>query len=243
MTLRPPSPRRFRNLLGRILLLLVGMFLAALGIGFTTTAGLGTTPISTVPYTGAAITGISFGMCTVILNFAFVAGQIILLRKRYRPINLIQIPVGFVFGVFIDFAMHLVGGLIPPNWFVAAAMSLFGNVVLALGTVLQIRSKTIVQPGEGLVIVAAALSHKSFGTMKICNDVSLTVVAALMGILFLGHIEAIREGTLVSAVMIGLFAKLIDKLFTRLTPAPKVVEPREVPLPKEETEPHEVKLK
>mgnify|MGYP006912451826 CR=1 FL=1 len=73
------------------------------------------------------------------------------LRSRYSPFNLLQIPIGFIFGAFIDLSMHLVGNVQMPNWFLAAVLSLFGNLILALGTVIQIRSKTIVQPGEGFV--------------------------------------------------------------------------------------------
>ena len=97
--------QRFKHIIGRTVLLIFGMFLAAFGIACTTRAGLGTTPISTVPYTASAITGLSFGTCTVILNFFFVAGQIVVLRSRYSPFNLLQIPIGFIFGAFIDLSM------------------------------------------------------------------------------------------------------------------------------------------
>ena len=88
------------------------------------------------------------------------------------------------------------------------------------------------QPGEGFVIAAAALARKSFGTMKIVNDLALTGIAATMGLVFLGEIHAIREGTLASAILIGLFAKLIDHGLNRLFPkeAAPQEEPREVPL-------------
>lgn len=109
-------------------------------------------------------------------------------------------------------------------------LSLFGNLILALGTVIQIRSKTIVQPGEGFVIAIAALVKSSFGSMKIANDISLTAVAALMALLEMGHLIGIREGTLASALMIGLFAKWIDQLINRRTVKVQPAEPHEVPL-------------
>ena len=207
--------QRFKHIIGRTVLLIFGMFLAAFGIACTTRAGLGTTPISTVPYTASAITGLSFGTCTVILNFFFVAGQIVVLRSRYSTFNLLQIPIGFIFGAFIDLSMHLISNVQMPNWF---------------GTVIQIRSKTIVQPGEGFVIAIAALVKSSFGSMKIANDISLTAVAALMALLEMGHLIGIREGTLASALMIGLFAKWIDQLINRRAVKVQPAEPHEVPL-------------
>jgi len=58
------SSRRFAHLSLRLLLLLIGMFTAALGVALTTVADLGTTPISTVPYVFTVLTGYSFGTTT-----------------------------------------------------------------------------------------------------------------------------------------------------------------------------------
>lgn len=221
---------RFQHLFARSALLTAGMFLASLGIAFTTVADIGTTPISTVPYTASAISGLT--TCTILLNFFFVSGQILVLGRRWPVTNLIQLPVGCVFGFFIDLSMHLLSGVHPANWPLALLLSVFGNLVLALGIVMQIRSKTIVQPGEGFVIAVAARFKSSFGAMKIANDLTLAAVAAALGLCAVGHVIGIREGTLVSAVMIGLFAKWIDRLANRFVSSrsAEVEEPREVDL-------------
>lgn len=228
--------RRFSHLFLRVLALLFGMFVAALGVGLTTVANLGTTPISTVPLVLARLSGLSFGMTTFLVNILLVAAQAVLLRKRFNPWNLLQIPAVFFFGAFIDMAMHMVSAYPPSGWWTGLAMSMAGNVVLAAGIVIQIRSKTIVQPGEGFVLAAAAIFHKSFGTVKIINDISLSLIAAAISLIFLGELFGVREGTVISAVLVGLFAKLIVKCFpdksagapAQAADAPP--EPHEVPL-------------
>ena len=77
------SSRRFAHLSLRLLLLLIGMFTAALGVALTTVADLGTTPISTVPYVFTVLTGYSFGTTTFFVNIFLVAGQVLLLRRRF----------------------------------------------------------------------------------------------------------------------------------------------------------------
>ena len=67
------SSRRFAHLSLRLLLLLIGMFTAALGVALTTVADLGTTPISTVPYVFTVLTGYSFGTTTFFVNIFLVA--------------------------------------------------------------------------------------------------------------------------------------------------------------------------
>lgn len=201
------------SLLFRIPLLVLGMAAAASGIAAVTTAGLGTTPISTLPLAVAEIFGMTFGTGTFIVNVGFVLGQILLLRRHFPLPNLLQIPVVLLFSVFIDGAMALFGKLALPDAYAAhLGLSLFGNLLMAVGIVMQIRSKTLVQPGEGIVLAASFVLRRPFGTLKIANDVSLVAASALLAWTTLGHTVAIREGTLVSAVLVGLLVKAIERL-------------------------------
>ena len=168
--------KRFQNPVRRILMLLIGIECATFGISCTALSGLGTTPISSLPFVLSKIFPLTFGTTTFILNVFFVLIEAVLFRSRFTVLNLLQIPAVLVFGLFIDLNMWLLGAHAPETWLTGFAMSLLGNVVLAAGVFLQIRSKTIVQPGEGVVIVYAAVLRKSFGTKKIVNDVSLVAV-------------------------------------------------------------------
>lgn len=210
------SSRRFAHLSLRLLLLLIGMFTAALGVALTTVADLGTTPISTVPYVFTVLTGYSFGTTTFFVNLFLVAGQVLLLRRRFSLWNLLQIPTVLIFGICIDLAMAIVSPHAQAGWWTGLLMSISGNFVLALGIVMQIRSKTIVQPGEGFVLAAAAVTRKSFGSVKIVNDVTLSLIAAGIGLVCAGELIGVREGTVLSAILVGLFAKLIVKVVDRL---------------------------
>lgn len=202
----------------RLALLCVGMFVMAMGVADVTVAHLGTTPISTLPLVVSVIFGITFGMGTFFVNCFFVLGQIILLRREYKIINLLQIPLVFVFGAFIDIGMHIFSSLNPDELWEQWAMSLSGNFLLALGVWTSIKSRTLVQPGEGIVMAVSIVTHKAFSTLKICNDVSLVILAALLGWFVLGRFEGIGLGTLVSAIMVGLFIKLINALYRLFKP-------------------------
>lgn len=207
------------------------MFVAATGVALTTVARLGTTPISTVPYVITALTGLSFGTTTFLLSLLMVAGQALVLRRRFNLMNLLQIPTVFFFGAFIDLAMHLVSPHPPSGWWTGLAMSMAGNVVLAAGIVMQIRSKTLVQPGEGLVLAVAAVTKRPFGTIKILNDVTFSALAVAIGLCAAGEVIGVREGTVISAVLVGLFARLIGRLFPdRPAEGAGLPEPHEVPV-------------
>ena len=207
------TQKKLFNYTLRWLLLAAGMLVAAAGISIITRAGLGTTPISTVPLAFTPVTGASFGTMTFFVNILFVLLQWPLLGKYFHFTSFLQIPVVFVFGVFIDFMMALLAPLAPEAYAARLAQSFLGNIVLAAGIVMQLHSRTIVQPGEGLVLALTVRFKKPFGTLKIANDVTLVSLAALIGVATTGGLVGIREGTLVSAVFVGIFARLLLKLW------------------------------
>lgn len=202
----------FWGLAGRWLLLVWGMLVATVGIVFITRAGLGTTPISTVPFTVGEITGLSFGEATFAVNIVFVLVQWALLRSRFHYSSFFQIPIVSVFSWFIDLHMGWTAWIGDDPYVVRFLWGLLGNLFLAFGIYWQVASKTIVQPGEGMVLAFSVVLRKSFGTVKIWNDVTLVVLAVLLGFLFLGHVAGVREGTVVSAFLVGFLIKGIAAL-------------------------------
>ena len=200
------------GLAGRWLLLVWGMLVATAGIVFITRAGLGTTPISTVPFTVGEITGLTFGEATFAVNILFVLVQWVLLRSRFHYSSFFQIPIVSVFSWFIDLHMGWTAWIGDDPYVVRFLWGLLGNLFLAFGIYWQVASKTIVQPGEGMVLAFSVVLRKSFGTVKVWNDVTLVLLAVIQGFVCLGHVAGVREGTVVSAFLVGFLIKGIAAL-------------------------------
>lgn len=200
------------GLAGRWLLLVWGMLVATAGIVFITRAGLGTTPISTVPFTVGEITGLTFGEATFAVNILFVLVQWALLRSRFHYSSFFQIPIVSVFSWFIDLHMGWTAWIGDDPYVVRFLWGLLGNLFLAFGIYWQVASKTIVQPGEGMVLAFSVVLRKSFGTVKVWNDVTLVLLAVILGFVCLGHVAGVREGTVVSAFLVGFLIKGIAAL-------------------------------
>lgn len=66
----------------RFILLCSGLIIMAIGVAFSIKAGLGTSPISSVPYVTAKISGLSVGITTIIMNALFIIIQICILNKE-----------------------------------------------------------------------------------------------------------------------------------------------------------------
>lgn len=89
---------------------------------------------------------------------------------------------------------------------------------MALGVAFEVRSKSIPLPGEGLVIAVSVVSRQPFYRIKIGNDVTMVILAAIAGWVFLQVIYGIREGTIISAFVVGIFVKFFSKLLDRIWP-------------------------
>ena len=68
---------------------LIGLFVASLGVAFSTKAGLGTSPVASVPYSVSLVNhALSFGWWLNVLSLIQITVQVALLRKRcIRPLT------------------------------------------------------------------------------------------------------------------------------------------------------------
>ena len=91
-----------KKLLIRYLIFVSGLFLMSIGIALSVQADMGISPISSLPYVLSLGMPISLGLLTIILHTGFLAGEIIILKREFYPLSLLQIPVTIVFGMFIE---------------------------------------------------------------------------------------------------------------------------------------------
>lgn len=197
--------------------LCLGLFIMALGIALVTNAQLGTTAISSIPYVLSLIYPLSFGTFTFLLNILFVLLQKVLLGKLFGFVHVVQLPVILVFSVFIDIAMWMTSPLVSEQYICQLILVVAGSLVLGLGISIEIASNSIVLPGEGVVLSLAWRCHKAFGPVKILFDMSQVSLAFVISLSFLHLVAGLREGTLLSAVLVGWSVRLCSRWTKRLS--------------------------
>ena len=104
------------NFIKRVLVFIVGLCIMAFGVSFSVKAGIGVSPISCVPYIYSLYFSLSIGEFTILLNAIFMLIQIAILRKKYKLIQLVQLPALIFFGYCIDITMSMVKNLNPSNY-------------------------------------------------------------------------------------------------------------------------------
>lgn len=203
-------------ILKRYLLLLVGLSIMAFGVAFSIKASLGTSPISSVPYVVSLFTPLTVGTATITMHCVFILLQILILRKNYHPIQLMQLPVAFFFGYLTDFGVWAVQGITCNTYWQQWIVCLIGILLVAVGVSFEVKAGVVVLAGEGVVLaICKVLPKVKFGYMKVGFDVTLVVIACILSIVFTGRLQGVREGTVAAALLVGLIAKQLGKLQAR----------------------------
>ncbi|MDD4796555.1 MAG: DUF6198 family protein, partial [Eubacteriales bacterium] len=193
----------------RVLLYFAGLFLIAIGINLQIVSQLGVSPISafTVPISQAS--GINLGTVTVVVYTGFVALQMALLGRKFRWKNLLQVPFSVVFGFFINSTGNVIRGWLTPEIYPAKLLlTVAGIFVCSFGATLYILMDVVPNPPEGLNLAFADRLRKDFGTVKIWSDCIFIALGVAISLLCMGRVTAIREGTVLSAVLTGQLINL-----------------------------------
>lgn len=201
-----------RNVIKRYELFLLSLFVMGLGISLVTKSNLGTSSISSIPYVFSIIYPLSFGAFTFITNVIFVFLQVLILRGSFPKNQYLQLIVGPFLGLFIDLGMFFFTWISPVSYFAKLFILLIGSLVLAFGIFLQLTAGVITNPGEGIVKAIAIKTGKEFGNIKVVFDFTLVLIAGLFSFIAKSKIMGIREGTLITAIIVGPLIKIFKKL-------------------------------
>lgn len=197
--------------LKRYLIFLVGLFVNSLGVSLITKENLGTSPISSIPYVLSLNFPFTLGNFTIFFSIFLIVLQLIILRKNFKLEHILQIPVSIIFGYFIDLTMILFSWVNPEAYIMKIVYLLIGCLILGVGVYMEVLADVVMLPGESFVRAIVLTWKTNFGTTKICFDVSMSVIAAVLSFVFAGRLDGVREGTVIAALLVGFIARLIGK--------------------------------
>ena len=193
----------------RMLVFAVGLLVISLSIGFITKASLGTPPISSIPYSLSLIfPSLTLGNFTIMYSLLLVFLQLVILGKQADKINLgLQVIISFVFGYFIDFGLMVLGDFSPELYWERIACVLIGCCGLAFGVYLQIIADFTMVPGDGFAYaLSVKIRKKPYRVVRVSSDVTMIVIAAILGFIAMGNTGGVREGTVICALLVGTIA-------------------------------------
>ena len=200
-------------------LLLMSMFFMTFGVALCVRSNLGSGVISSIPMSfslageAGLAPGLTIGGYTNIMNVILVLAQILVLRRKFEPIQLFQLLIGFVFGCLLDVNMWLTSYFSTyqalPSQIIAQFM---GATVLGCAVATEIRCGSVTMPCEGIQVAIARVTGKPFPIVKIMVDTTLVVLAVISGFCFFGvwPWTVVGPGTLFAMFYVGYVVKLVN---------------------------------
>ena len=206
------------NKLIRYIIFLIGLFVNSLGVSLITKANLGTSPISSIPYVLSLNFPLTLGNFTIIFSLLLIFLQLLILRKNFKPEYYLQIPVSILFGYFIDFIMILMAFVQPESYPSKIIYLLIGCVILGFGVYIEVLADVVMLPGESFVRAIVQTWNREFGSTKVCFDVSMAVIAAVLSFVLAHRLDGVREGTVIAALLVSFITRQFGKALAFVKP-------------------------
>ncbi len=210
---------------GRVSVYVLGLFFIAVGIGISVQSGLGVSPVGSpanVLYRIGLDRGwpaglFSLGSCTIMVYCVYILEQLVLLRRRFRPVQLLQLVVSVLFGYLVDLARAALFWLPEPTAYWQRLLCLLASIpFVALGVLLYLKADLIPTPGEGTALAIADTFRTRVPTGKTVFDCHAVLAAAVLSLAYFRGFVGVREGTVISALLTGPCMHLMQKLFPGL---------------------------
>lgn len=198
------------KLAARLGIYCLGLLILAFGIALAVNSNLGVSPVSSLPYVVSQIVGISLGTCTILVYIGYILLQMLISRK-FQPALLLQLVFSTIFGWFVDGAKWVLGDFCLPGYLGQLVMLAASILLIGFSLVLYIDVQLAPMPAEGLVGCLSEKLHKPFSSMKTLVDCSSVLLGAVLSLVFLHKLTGIREGTVLTALLVGKMMGLLRK--------------------------------
>lgn len=176
----------------------------AVGLNFNTKAGLGVTPVLSMPYCCSQIYGISLGGAILLFYLLYILIQVVIRRMKSLRLDLMQLPLSFAFSWLMDFfdwavaydnALH--------SFFLNFAMLLLSVALTGIGASMTLNMRIIPNPADGAMQAVADRTGIETGTAK--NIFDFRCIFITIGICLAAgeKITGVNIGTIVCMVGVG----------------------------------------
>ena len=173
----------WKKLLLQVGIYCFGLLVLAFGVAFSVNSDLGVSPVNSMPYVLSQILKVSMGTCVTGVFCLFILLQAVILGKEFCL----------------------------PTYFGRLGMLAISIVLIAAGIYFYLLARLVPMPMEGLAQALSKKTKKPFTTMKTVTDCVAVALAAVLSLVFLGRLDGVREGTLITALVVGKVIAVMKK--------------------------------
>jgi uncharacterized membrane protein YczE len=209
-----------QNYFRKTIALTIGAIMLYVGAAIQVRLNIGVGAFDAFAVTLTYITKLGLGTIISIFNIISVIIQIAIEKKKFKPIEFLQLIFivfgGFTLDFFLDFVFK---DFYIENYFLIVVVFILSLILRVVGVIFILEAKLFRLPIEGACQVISDQTRFSLGFVRTVLDV-ICIVLAISLTLLLTLNWTIREGTiftiLLQGPMLDLFKKPTVKLFKKL---------------------------
>ncbi len=217
------NKNNIKNYIKRYIMLAIGLSMIALAVSIITRTDFGSSPVQSLAFVCSKQFKdyVTFGTCSFLWNCILIIIQIIILRKDFKPFQLLQLPLSFFFGTMVD----LTGFLADPFFYNGMSLALrigylaLGLIILSFGIYITVKADVLMNSPEATTLAVSKKLGISYGKCKMICDGITVLFAIACSIIFFGkwRFDIIGVATLATVVIPSFLIDIIASVDKRLS--------------------------
>lgn len=195
-------------------MLVLGICISAFGMTMLVKSSLGQSTVSAISYNIGIIAKVRTGTILTLVNYVCFIGQIIVLKREFRPIQILQLIVTTLFGSILNVFLYdipFIANMQLNNYMLKLIVLLFGITCMAYGVSLMMIANLIFLPFEGFCNVLALKLKMPFGTIRRYIDATFVLFSFAIIIIYKIPNTSVREGTIIYTFLFGTLTNIFMK--------------------------------
>lgn len=196
----------------RYILIVLAFMIVGTACAFTLKSGIGVGAWDAMAKSVSDLIHIEVGTMGMIFNCACAVGQILILRKKFKWIQLLQIPLSVLLGTVINFVFYELL-LFPFDSFIGGiVMYMIASTVCAFGVAIVMLLDEVTFALEGFCMALTELMPVKFHIIRQSADVLSVLVVVILTLIF-DISWSIGVGTILGMLTFGPTLGIFMKLF------------------------------
>lgn len=203
------------DMLKKIAFTLLGIILIYAAVAFALKAGIGVLPVDAAITSIATVIDMKVGTFSILFHGSFFVGQVLIEKKNFRKMELLQIPYLLLGGSILNFFLYTVLKNVSFHLYpVRVIVCILAFITAAFGCVLILETHLMKTPMEGFIQLVAERMGTTMGKLRQKIDIFLVILCVGLTLIF--HTDwTIREGTLIAMIIFGPTMDFIQKCVFR----------------------------
>lgn len=203
----------------KILVTLLGISISHFAAALSAFVNIGQGPFTAFCLMSSYLTGIQMGTVFILFQVIFIAGQLLIQKKEFKSVQLLQILIVVFGGEVLNFFLYDVFQyIIITSYLLRILLGIFSFAINAIGVIMVLEADFIRIPLEGFLQLIAEARNEKLGRFRKAFDITLILLNIAICLLA-GFPITIREGTIMNAIVFGTVLDLmknpIDKIYQR----------------------------